>query len=119
MTSENRENFNELDIKVIGKGLWVGKNNPEDFTFLIKVKNQSPFKITNVQLLITSIPQGVVVVSEKSHNFPELKSNMSKSASFKLNTSKIQNSGFFESIVTFYDPTEIMHTIAIKSFKIE
>ena len=113
------QNFNEIDIQVKSKGLWTDKVNPEEFSFMINVKNQSPFRITNVQLIITSIPQGVAIKSEKSYSFPELSSNQYKSANFKFQVSKMVNGGFLESVVTYYDPSEIMHTVSIKSFKIK
>lgn len=119
MSSIENTKFNETDIKVISKGLWVDEKEPEQFILEIEVSNHSPFDIKNLQLLITSVPQGVIILSEKKYHFPELKSKSTRSAKFKINGAKIKQVGFLESAVTFYDHSETMHSIGLISIKIE
>jgi len=119
MISEDRETFNELDIKVNSQGLWKENDDQREFDFKIGLRNESPFPITKIQFLITSIPTNVDLHSEKGYHYPILRPNEAKDVSFNFEVFEYHNGRSLESIVIFNDPSNVMHTISIKSYKIQ
>ena len=54
------------EISVLRGGAWEIEDNQSVFYFKVKVKNNSKFVITNIQIVLTSIPTGLI---SKSDNY--------------------------------------------------
>jgi len=118
MSSDELRDFNELDIEVKSEVLSSEQDSMQQITLKVFVFNKSNHEITKLQILITSLPTGVELMSEKKSTLPKLIPNSSKVANFNIDVSQHRNGGFIESVVTYNDPNEIMHSIPIERVKI-
>ncbi len=53
------------DILISRGGDWKIENNQSVFNYKVKVKNSAKFVLTNIQILLTSIPSGLISQSDK------------------------------------------------------
>ena len=109
--------FNPKNLKVERGGDWNVEGNQSIFLFKTKITNNSAFVLTNIQILLTSLPSGLdASVDRQKISF--LRPSALESPEFKLKAKKSCVGDYIEGIVTFMDPSGIQLTKGIKPFKI-
>ncbi len=106
------------EVTILRGGDWKIEDNQSVFYFKIKVKNSSKFVITNIQVLITSIPPGLKPESDR-YKIEILNPDCFESPQFKFTAKDSCVGDFIKGIVIFTDHTGIQQTITINPFRIE
>jgi len=109
--------FSPKDIEVLRGGDWNVEGSQSIFYYKVKVKNNSQFVITNVQVMLTSIPRGLIAQSDK-YLINSLKPSSFESPTFKLNAQESCVGDTVEGIITYTDPIGKQLTIQINPFEI-
>ncbi len=106
------------EITILRGGDWKLENNQSVFYFKVKVKNSSSFVITNIQILLTSIPSGLIPESDR-YKIETLNPNSFESPQFKFTAQDSCVGDFIKGTVIYTDHTGNQQTITIKPFRIE
>ncbi|KKM76178.1 hypothetical protein LCGC14_1382780, partial [marine sediment metagenome] len=75
------------DILILRGGDWKIENKQSVFSYKVKVKNNSEFVLTNIQILLTSIPSGLISQSDK-YVIDVLNPNSFESPTFKFSANE-------------------------------
>jgi len=105
------------ELKVIRGGDWKIEGNQSVFYFKVKVENTSPLVITNIQILLTSIPRGLEKTNDR-YQISSLRPNSYESPSFKLLAKESCVGDIIEGFVSYVDPTGNAQTLTIEPFEI-
>jgi len=119
--SENRVGLTHFDpnnLKVELGGDWKVKGDQSIFLFKTKITNNSAFVLTNIQILLTSLPSGLDANVDR-HKISILKPSAFESPVFKLKATESCVGDYIEGIVTFMDPSGKQLTKGIRSFRID
>ncbi|KKK54190.1 hypothetical protein LCGC14_3087230, partial [marine sediment metagenome] len=106
------------DIEILRGGDWKIEDNQSVFYFKVKVKNNSQFVITNIQILLSSIPTGLISQSD-NYKIETLNPNSFESPNFKFTAKDSCVGDFIKGIVLFTDHMGNQQTITIDPFRIE
>jgi peptide/nickel transport system substrate-binding protein len=110
--------FELEDIKILRGGDWSVEANLSIFKYKVKVTNQSEFVISNIQVIITSIPPGLDLKSSKVYSISDLSQSSYISPTFKFAAAQSCVGNKIESIVSFRDYKGKIRTIIIDPFEI-
>ncbi len=130
LNDQARENLKQIEvleknnisngtlIQVLRGGDWIVEGNQSVFNYKVKIQNISQSVVTDIQVILTSIPEGLKVqVDRKRIKF--LKPNSFISPSFKLIATDSCVGDSVEGIVTFIDNRGKSQTIPIRTFEIK
>ncbi|MHA1343910.1 MAG: WD40 repeat domain-containing protein [Promethearchaeota archaeon] len=109
--------FNPNDIQILRGGDWKIEGNQSVFYFKVKVKNDSNLVVSNIQILLTSIPKGLHSNFER-YKIELLKPGSFESPTFKLKATESCVGDKIEGIVTYTSPEGKLQTIQIEPFEI-
>ena len=109
--------FSPNDIEILRGGDWKVEGSQSLFYYKVKVKNNSQFVITNIQIILTSIPRGLIAQLDK-YAINNLKPGSFESPTFKLNAQESCVGDTVEGIITYTDPIGKQQTIQINPFEI-
>jgi len=115
--SQHPKEFNEKTIKILRGGDWKIEGNQSVFYYKVKVENNSQFLIGNIQILLTSIPQGLKTQSQV-YSIDFLKPGSFESPTFKLNATESCVGDTLEGLVSYTDPKGTQQTVNVEPFKI-
>ena len=105
-------------IQVLRGGDWMVEGNQSVFNYKVKIQNVSQSVVTDIQIILTSIPEGLKVqVDRKRIKF--LKPNSFISPSFKLMATDSCIGDSVEGIVTFIDNRGKSQTSPIRTLEIK
>ncbi len=110
--------FELEDIKILRGGDWSVEADLSIFKYKVKVTNQSEFVISNIQVIITSVPPGLDLKSNKVYNISDLSQGSYISPTFKFAAAQSCVGNKIESIVSFRDYKGKIRTIIIDPFEI-
>jgi len=116
-TSQLSSEFNSKTIKILRGGDWKIKGNQSVFYYKVKVNNNSRFLIGNVQILLTSTPEGLKAQSQ-TYKIDSLKPGSFESPTFKLNATESCVGDTVESLVSYTDPMGNQQTVNVEPFEI-
>ena len=105
-------------IDVTRGGDWAVEGDSSVFKFKVKICNNSKFVLTNIQILLTSIPNSLESQIDR-YSIKALRPNSFESPMFKLKARESCIGDVIEGIVIFNDPIGNLTTIHIEPFKIE
>lgn len=114
--SEPLEEF--FNLEILRGGDWKIEGNQSIFHYKVKVRNKSKFMITNIQILLTSIPSGILVESDR-HIINSLKPNSFESPTFRLKATRSCVGDSITGIVTYIDPKGNQQTATIEPYQIK
>ncbi len=109
--------FSPNDIEVLRGGDWKVEGSQSVFYYKVKVKNNSQFVITNIQIILTSVPRGLRAHLDK-YTISNLKPGSFESPTFKLNAQESCVGDMIEGIITYTDPIGKQQTIQISPYEI-
>ncbi|MHA1889859.1 MAG: hypothetical protein ACTSYS_02620, partial [Promethearchaeota archaeon] len=109
----------ESNVKVYRGGAWSVIGNQSIFRYKVKVFNNSPSVITNLNVVLMRIPTGLELYSSKIVDFPVLNPGAMVSPEFELKAKKSCVGDVIEGIVTFSDAFGKLVTLKIKPLMIE
>ncbi len=95
------------------------EGNQSVFTYKVKMKNESKYVISNIQVVITSILPGLELISEQVVNYSDLNISSFVSPSFKFAAMESCVGNKIEGLVNFRDYKGKSRTIQIKPFEIK
>ncbi|MCP4763164.1 MAG: TIR domain-containing protein [archaeon] len=105
------------DLRILRGGNWMIEGDQSTFYYKVKVKNNSKFVVTDIQILLTSIPGGLNVESDR-YKIASLKPGSFESPAFKLFATESCVGDTIECLVTYINPTGKSQTVQIKPFEI-
>ncbi len=105
-------------IDVSRGGDWMNEGNQSVFYYKVKVHNISEFTITNVHILLTSIPAGLEAVKGDKQTFNSLNPDAYVSPTFKLLAKESCVGNVIEALVTYSDPKGKTNTFQVRPFEI-
>ncbi len=105
-------------INVLRGGNWKVEENKSVFYFKVKVRNNSKYVITNIQILLTSIPGGLIPETDK-YRIQTLNPDSFESPLFKFIAKDSCVGDFIKGMVLFTDHIGKQQTVPMKPFKIE
>ncbi|MFW9784951.1 MAG: hypothetical protein ACFFFB_21905, partial [Candidatus Heimdallarchaeota archaeon] len=105
-------------IEVTRGGEWVIEGDSSVFKFRVKIYNNSKFVLTDIHILLTSIPNSLICQIDR-YLINRLRPNSFESPTFRLKARESCIGDVIEGLVTFYDHIGEMRTVHIKPFKIE
>ncbi len=105
-------------INVLRGGDWKIEKNQSIFYFKVKVRNNSKYVLTNIQILLTSIPPGLLPQSDR-YRIDTLNPDSFESPQFKFTAKDSCVGDFIKGMVIFTDQMGNQQTITIKPFRIE
>lgn len=91
------------DIIVLKGGDWKIVGSQSIFHYKVKVKNISPYTINNMQVVLTSIPPGLELKSNKIYEIANLGANSFVSPTFELVATQNCVGNRIEGIITYKD----------------
>ena len=106
------------DILISRGGDWKIENKQSVFNYKVKVKNNSKFVLTNIQILLTSIPSGLISQSDK-YVIDNLNPNSFESPTFKFSAKESCVGDKVKGVVIYTDPKGNPQTVPIQPFKIK
>jgi len=106
------------DILILRGGDWKIENKQSVFSYKVKVKNNSEFVLTNIQILLTSIPSGLISQSDK-YVIDVLNPNSFESPTFKFSANESCVGDKVKGVVIYTDPKGNPQTVPIQPFKIK
>jgi len=109
--------FSPNNVEVLRGGDWKVEGSQSVFYYKVNVKNNSQFVITNIQILLTSIPRGLTAQSDR-YAINNLKPGSFESPTFKLNAQESCVGDTVEGIITYTDPIGKQLTMQISPFEI-
>ena len=109
--------FKPKELSVLRGGDWKVEGDQSIFYYKVKVKNDSQLVVTNIQILLTSIPRGLETQTQM-YKIESLKPGSFESPTFKLFAKESCVGDTVEGIVTFTDPTGEQQTAQIEQFEI-
>ncbi|MFX1276482.1 MAG: SBBP repeat-containing protein [Promethearchaeota archaeon] len=107
------------DVEVVRGGDWMVEAAQSVFQFKIKIKNTSHYVISNIQVIISAVPPGLELLSDKSYNFSDLSQNSFVSPTFKFKAKESCVGNTIESLVSFRDIEGHIQTINVEPFEIK
>lgn len=110
--------FNPKEVKITRGGDWKVEGNQSIFYFKVKIKNDSNYIITNIHILLTSIPSGLEVNRDKC-SIKIRAPHSSESPLFKFVAKESCVGDFINGLVTYSDYLNNPHTITIEPFRIK
>jgi ABC-type transport system substrate-binding protein len=110
--------FRLEDIKILRGGDWSVEANLSIFNYKVKITNQSEFIISNIQVIITSIPPGLELKSNKVYTISDLSQGSYISPTFKFAATQSCVGNKLESLISFKDYKGNIRTIIIDPFEI-
>ena len=99
-------------------GDWKIENNQSVFHYKVKVQNNSKFVLTNIQILLTSIPSGLISQSDR-YLIDVLNPNSYESPTFKFSAKESCVGNKIKGVVIYTDPKGNPQTVSIQPFKIK
>ncbi|MHA1147879.1 MAG: NosD domain-containing protein [Promethearchaeota archaeon] len=105
-------------LNIVRGGDWKIEGNQSVFYYKVKVENTSPLVITNIQVLLTSIPRGLEMKTDR-YQIPSLRPKSYESPSFKLIAKESCVGDIIEGLVSYVDPRGKAQTERIKPFEIK
>ena len=105
------------ELKIVRGGDWKVEGTQSVFNFKVKVENTSKLVITNIQILLTSIPRGLTAEKDR-YKITVLRPNSYESPSFKLVAKESCVGDIIEGFVSYIDPVGNSQTTTIEPFKI-
>lgn len=109
--------FKPKELSVLRGGDWKVEGDQSIFYYKVKVKNDSQLVVTNIQILLTSIPSGLETQTQM-YKIESLKPRSFESPTFKLMARESCVGDTVEGLVTFTDPTGVQQTAQIEPFEI-
>ncbi|MFX1259979.1 MAG: PCI domain-containing protein [Promethearchaeota archaeon] len=109
--------FEPKELSVLRGGDWKVEGNQSIFYYKVKVKNDSPLVVSNIQILLTSIPRGLDTQSQM-YKIESLKPGSFESPTFKFFAKESCVGDIVEGLVSFTDPTGNQQTAQIEPFEI-
>ncbi|MFX0072708.1 MAG: hypothetical protein ACFFAO_16615, partial [Candidatus Hermodarchaeota archaeon] len=109
--------FEPKELSVLRGGDWKVEGNQSIFYYKVKVKNDSPLVVTNIQILLTSIPRGLEAQSQM-YKIESLKPGSFESPTFKFFAKESCVGDIVEGLVSFTDPIGSQQTVQIQPFEI-
>ncbi|KKM88794.1 hypothetical protein LCGC14_1255120, partial [marine sediment metagenome] len=106
------------DILISRGGDWKIENKQSVFYYKVKVKNNSKFVLTNIQILLTSIPNGLISQSDR-YLIDILNPNSLESPTFKFSAKESCVGDKVKGVVIYTDPKGYPQTVPIQPFKIK
>jgi len=106
------------DINILRGGDWKIEGNQSVFHFKVKVKNNSKYVLTNFQILLTSIPSGLIPQTDR-YRIDSLNPDSFESPTFKFVAKESCVGDVIKGIVIYTDPMGNQQTIPITPFKIK
>ncbi len=106
------------DLLVSRGGDWKIENKQSVFNYKVKVKNNSKFVLTNIQILLTSIPSGLISQSDR-YLIDILNPNSFESPTFKFSAKESCVGDKVKGVVIYTDPKGNPKTVPIQPFKIK
>ncbi len=110
--------FQVKDVKILRGGDWTIEGDQSIFNYKVKLSNLSNYVISNIQIIITSIPPGLILKSDKLFMVSDLSKGSFISPTFKFGATESCCGNQIESVATFRDFKGTMHTITIEPFEI-
>ncbi len=105
------------ELRVARGGDWRIEADQSVFYYKVKVENKTPFLVGNIQILLTGIPRGLEVKSDR-YVIHSLRPNSYESPTFKLIAKQSCVGDIIEGLVTYIDPQGNQKTIQIEPFEI-
>ena len=96
---------------------WKVEADQSVFYYKVKVENKTPFLVGNIQILLTGLPRGLEVKSDR-YVIHSLRPNSYESPTFKLIAKQSCVGDIIEGLVTYIDPQGNQKTIQIEPFEI-
>ncbi len=106
------------EITILRGGDWKIEEDQSVFHFKVKVKNKSKFVVTKIQIILTSIPPGLISKSD-NYKIEILNPNSFESPTFRFTAKDSCVGDFIKGLVIFTDHMGNQQTITIKPFRIE
>ena len=113
------EPISTYNVSVKRGGDWTIENNQSIFLFKVKVENKSKYVISSIQVIITSVPPGLKLISERVFNVTDLSRDLFVSPTFKFAATESCVGNIIEGFVSFRDYMGEMHTVHIKPLEIK
>lgn len=110
--------FKSKELEVLRGGDWKIEGDQSVFYYKVKIQNNSQFVITNIQILLTSIPRGLEVQTDR-YKIDYLKPNSLESPTFKLNAKESCVGDVIEGLITYTDPMGSQQSVSVQPFKIK
>ncbi len=105
------------ELKVARGGDWKIEADQSVFHYKVKVENKSKLVITNIQILLTSIPRSLDMTTDR-YQINSLRPNSYESPTFKLIAKESCVGDIIEGLVSYVDPTGNQQTVTIEPFEI-
>ncbi len=107
-----------FDLEIKRGGDWAIEGNQSVFKYKVKVKNNAKYVITNIQIVLTTIPSALEAESDR-HKIDLLKPNSYQSPTFKLIAKESCVGDTIEGAVMYLDPSGNQQSITIQPFEIK
>jgi len=107
-----------MDLEIKRGGDWDVEGNQSIFKYKVKVHNSSEVILTNIQIILTSIPRSLEVESEL-YKIDHLRPYAYESPVFKLKARESCVGDVIEGVITYMDPFGKQHMETIEPLKIE
>ncbi|MHA1150740.1 MAG: tetratricopeptide repeat protein [Promethearchaeota archaeon] len=104
-------------VEVLRGGDWKVEGNQSIFYYKVKINNDTEFVISNIQVLLTSIPAGLES-NNTLYRIETLKPDSFESPTFKLSAKESCVGDTVEGIVTYTDHRGTQQSIHIEPFEI-
>ena len=108
---------NKSELDVLTGGDWKIEGSQSLFFYKLKVKNNSDYIISDIQVILTSIPPGLSAQSDR-YKIDKLTPNSSESPTFKLKAEESCVGSEIGAIVTYTNPMGQVETIRAKPYEI-
>ncbi len=106
------------EITILRGGDWKIEEDQSVFHFKVKIKNNSKFVIMKIQIILTSIPSGLISKSD-NYKIETLNPKTFESPTFKFTANDSCVGDFIKGIVLFTDYMGNQQTFNINPFRIE
>ena len=108
----------EMHLEIKRGGDWDIEGDQSIFKYKVKVHNSSDVILSNIQILLTSIPRSLEVDSDR-YKIELLRPDSYESPTFKLKARESCVGDVIEGVISYIDPRGTQHTETIEPFKIE
>lgn len=106
------EQLEAVALNILRGGDWNIENDQSVFNYKVKVRNYSQYVVSNIQIILTSIPGGLESQSDR-YKLDTLRPNSFESPVFKLTAKESCVGDIIEGIVTYLDQTGSLQTVQI------
>ncbi len=117
IVSEAPKRFEGKQLEILRGGDWKIEGNQSVFYYKVKVKNNTPFVLSNIQIILTSIPKGLETRQDR-YKIDVLKPHSFESPTFKLAAKESCVGDTVEGMVIYMDQLGKQHTEHIQSLEI-